>query len=108
MRTQPPAEPFLGDRAFWVRYLSAGVDLRGCPALEADRRQLAGDQLPDLSLAFALPRQFGLTIQVRGWVHRLELTHPSLPSPAPLGWMDCQHMSDVFQRDEFEALVRCL
>jgi hypothetical protein len=65
--------------------------------------------LPDVRVAFEFPQRFGLAVVVDGSsYHRLELTHPSLPVPAVLGWMDCQHMSDVFRREEFEALAQHL
>ncbi len=105
---QTTPEPFLRDRLFWVRYLKAGVSFRGCESLDRDGRQLHGPDLPAVRVAFEFPQGLGLIVVLHGSTHRLELTHSSLSLPALLGWMDCQHMSDVFQREEFEALVRHL
>lgn len=103
MQTTP--EPFLRDRMFWVRYLQAGVNFRGCESLARDVRRVSG---PDLDVALTFPRGFGLTLTLGGSGHRLLLTRSSLPAPALVGWMDCQHMSDLLRREEFEALVRHL
>src|SRR5262249_33314809 len=107
-RLQTTRESFLRERLFWVRFLRAGVDFRGCDSLAVDGRQLSDDDRKEVEVAFAFPQGFGLTVTVAHWSHWLELTHPSLAAPALLGWMDCQHMSDVFQREEFEGLVRHL
>jgi hypothetical protein len=106
LQTSP--EGFLRDRAFWVRYLQAGVNFRGCESLARDGRRVYGPDLPDIDVGFAFPRGFGLTLALGGSSHQLLLTHPSLPAPALVGWMDCQHMSDLLRREEFEALVRHL
>jgi hypothetical protein len=106
LQTNP--EPFLRDRQFWVRYLKAGVDFRGCDSLLREGRELYGPRLADVSVRFEFPQGFVLTLTLCGSGHWLELTHPSLAAPAQLGWMDCQQMSDLLQREEFEALVRHL
>jgi hypothetical protein len=93
---------------FWVRYLKAGVDFRGCASLLDDGRKMYGPNLDDVSVGFDFPGGFRLAVVLSGPGHRLDLTHPSLPTPVLLGWMDCQQMSDVFQREEFEAFVRHL
>jgi hypothetical protein len=98
-------EPFLRDRSFWVRYLQASVDFRGCDSLARDGRRVHGPNLGEVRVAFAFPQGFGLTLTLYRSDHRLELTHSSLSSPALLGWMDCHQMSDVFRREEFEALT---
>src|SRR5262245_2834116 len=98
-------EPFLRDRLFWVRYLQAGVDFRGCASLARDGQRVSGSDLEEVRVAFAFPQGFGLTLTLYRSEHRLELIHLSLPSPALLGWMDCRQMSDLFQRDEFEVLT---
>ncbi len=103
---QTAPEQFLQDRMFWVRYLKSGIDLRGCESLNRDGRQLYGPDLPDVRVALEFPHGFGLAVILFKSGHRLELTHPSLPASALLGWMDCQHMSDLLQREEFEGLVR--
>jgi len=104
----PTAEPFLRDRIFWVRYLRLGVNFRGCDSLLADERKLSGTEFGGVRIEFPFPQEFGLTLTLSEYQHRLELIHPSLSEPALLGWMDFQQMSDVFRREEFETLIGCL
>ncbi|VTR97806.1 hypothetical protein [Tuwongella immobilis] len=101
-------EPVRHDRSFWIRYLAAGIDFRGCDSLTRDLPTIRVTALPDVQITFEFPQQFAFVLTVGASGHRLELHHPSLATAALLGWMDCQQMSDLFRREECEALLRYL
>lgn len=98
----------LNTKDFWTCYLSS---LELFPS-DATRRR--GRDL--ITVAFDLPRQYRLRVRLKmfsarfdGPVHRLELLHPTLPTPMILGRLGDPHqMSDAFRWEEFEAINRYL
>jgi len=95
-------------RAFWLSYICAGVDVRGCASLQADQGLLYEEPTCCATLTFSLPDTYSLRLEVDPREHRLQLVHPDLVEPMLLGTMDCHQMSDLFRWEEFLTVTRSL
>ncbi len=99
---------FVRARAFWVSYVSAGVDFVGCGSLQADQRLLWEEPTCGATLMFRFPDSHRLRLDVAAGEHKLQLLHPDYDEPQLVGTMDCHQMSDLFRWDEFRAVTRHL
>ncbi len=96
---------FVRSRAFWLSYVSAGVDFVGCSTLMADKRLLWGEPYCGATLAFAFPGSHTLRLDISAGEHRLEHRDADHDEPQLVGTMDCHQMSDLFRWDEFRAVT---
>src|SRR5438309_1329618 len=99
---------FVRSRAFWMGYVSAGVDFTGCPTLLADSSTLHTDPYCGATLTFGFPGPHILRLTVSAGEHQLEHLDDDYDSPQLVGTMDCHQMSDLFRWDEFRAVTRHL
>jgi len=95
-------------RAFWVSYISAGVDFADCPTLLADNRLLWSEPDCGVLLTFGFPDSHQLRLHISLGEHRLEHLDTDDDTPQLVGTMDGHQMSDLFQWGEFRAVTRHL
>jgi hypothetical protein len=108
MRMRSLWDELVHSRAFWISYVSAGVDFIGCPTLLSDQRLLWGYPSCGVTLDLALPSAYWFRLNIDAGQHRLQLSHEDFDSPVLLGTMDAHQMSDVFRWGEFQAVTRHL
>jgi hypothetical protein len=95
-------------RAFWLSYVSAGVDFSRCASLLADSKLLRGGPNCGAMLTFEFPDSHRLRLSVLAGEHRLKHLDADHKKPQLIGTMDCHQMSDLFRWDEYRAVTRHL
>lgn len=97
---------FVCSRAFWVGYVSAGVDFAGCSTLQHDCRLLWTEPYCEVRLTFVFPGSQRLCLEISALgEHRLKHLDEGYDHPQLIGTMDSHQMSDLFRWDEFRALT---
>lgn len=101
-------EELIRTRAFWLAYVSAGVEFTGCKTLAEDERASRVAPYSGARFIFPFPNSDMLMLDISEGHHSLELYRPFPSKRLDIGRMDCHQMSDAFRWDEFQALMTCL
>ncbi len=98
----------ISSHAFWVSYVSAGVNYHGCPSLQADAQQLRKGPNCAVTLTFAFPDAHALQMSISDGEHHLEHLDDNYDRPQEIGRMDSHRMNDLFRWEEFRSVTRQL